>query len=152
MFYDGTRIYLSYQASEMLLFYVYFITCSKIHLKTLQMVLQKLCKHQSSYNSINIAIGGILPSDASWPVNGVLIKEVNKQNVPSHSVNNSCCTFANTLLNPDLFFSDNVHVVEKRNLKFAESIFSSIQNCNSVTCNKHKQFLIYYEMAVYFKF
>ena len=35
-----------------------------------------------------------------------------------------------------------VHLVEKENLKLAESIFSSIKSCNGVTCNKHKQFLI----------
>ena len=33
---------------------------------------------QSKYNSINIAIGGILPRDASWSINRVLIKEVNE--------------------------------------------------------------------------
>ena len=33
---------------------------------------------QSSYNSINIAIGGILPHDASWSISQVLIKEVNQ--------------------------------------------------------------------------
>ena len=33
---------------------------------------------QSSYDSINIAIGGILPRDASWSVNRVLIKEISK--------------------------------------------------------------------------
>ena len=32
---------------------------------------------QSSYNSINNPIGGILPSDASWSVSRVLIEEVN---------------------------------------------------------------------------
>ena len=32
---------------------------------------------QSSYNSINIAIVGILPHDASWSISQVLIKEVN---------------------------------------------------------------------------
>ena len=32
---------------------------------------------QSSYNSINNPIGGILPSDASWSINRVLIEEVN---------------------------------------------------------------------------
>ena len=32
---------------------------------------------QSSYNSINNPIGGILPSDASWSINQVLIEEVN---------------------------------------------------------------------------
>ena len=32
---------------------------------------------QSSYNSINNPIGGILPSDTSWSINRVLIEEVN---------------------------------------------------------------------------
>ena len=44
MFYGKPRIFLSYQASKMLLFYVGQITCSKIHLKTLQIESQKLCK------------------------------------------------------------------------------------------------------------
>ena len=39
----GPRI--SYQASKMSLFYVGQMTCSKIHMKTLQMVLQKLRNH-----------------------------------------------------------------------------------------------------------
>ena len=54
-------------------------------------------------------------------------------------------------LNPDLFFLDNVHLVEQGNLKLAESIFSSIENCNGVTCNNQKQFLMSYKMAVSFK-
>ena len=33
---------------------------------------------QSKYNSVNIAIGGILPHDASSSINRVLIKEVNE--------------------------------------------------------------------------
>ena len=45
MFYGKPRIFLSYQASKMLLFYVGQITCSKIHLKTLQMDSQKLSEH-----------------------------------------------------------------------------------------------------------
>ena len=63
----------------------------------------------------------------------------------------SCWTFANGSLNPDLFISDNVHLVKKGNLKLVESIFSLIKNCNDVTCNKHKQFLAFYKMAVSFK-
>ena len=57
---------------------------------------------------------------------------------------------ANGSLNPDPFFLDNVHLLEKGNLKLAESIFSSLENCNGVTCNK-KKFLISYKMAVSFK-
>ena len=49
------------------------------------------------------------------------------------------------------FFLDNVLLVEKGNLKWAESIFRSIKNCNDVTCSKHKQFLASYKMAVSFK-
>ena len=113
---------------------------------------------QSSYNSINIAIGGMLPRDASWSINRVLIKEVNQILKAKCSKSffiyisyDSCWTFANGSLNPDLFFSDNVHLVEKGNLKLAESIFSSIKNYNDITCNKHKQFLTSFKMAVSFK-
>ena len=106
---------------------------------------------QSSYNSINIAIGGLLPHDASWSINRVLIKEV-KQILKAkcsksffiYIGHDRCWTFANGSLNPDLSFSDNVHLVEKGNLKLAESIISSTENCNGVICNKHKQFLICY--------
>ena len=66
---------------------------------------------QSKYNSINIAIGGILPRDASWSINRVLIKEVNKILKEKCSrlffiyINcDSCWTVANGSLNPDLFF------------------------------------------------
>ena len=44
-----------------------------------------------------------------------------------------------------------MHLVEKGNLKLAESIFSSIKNCNDVTCNQHEQFLTSYKVAVSFK-
>ena len=77
-------------------------------------------KFQSSYNSINIAIGGILPRDASYSINWVVFKEFD------HILKTKCSksffmyigcdcswTFANGSINPDLFFSDNVHLVEK---------------------------------------
>ena len=95
---------------------------------------------QSKYNSINIAIGGILPRNVSWSINRVLIKEVNEilQEKCSklffiYISYDSCWTVANGSLNPDLFFLDNVHLVEQGNLNLAESIFSSIENCNGVT-------------------
>ena len=56
---------------------------------------------QSNYNSINIAIRGILPHDGSWSINRVLIKEVNKtlkaicsQSFFLHVTYNSCWTVA----------------------------------------------------------
>ena len=55
---------------------------------------------QSSYNSINNPIGGILPSDASWSINQVLIEEVNGILKAKYSNSffiyigyDSCCTF-----------------------------------------------------------
>ena len=99
---------------------------------------------QSSYKSINIVIGSIiLPRDASWSINQVFIKEVNhilkakcSKSLFIYIGYDSCWIFANGSFNADLFFSDNVHLAEKGNLKLIEAIFSSIKNCNSVTCNK----------------
>ena len=100
---------------------------------------------RSKYNSINIAIGGTLPRDASWSINRVRIKEVNEMLKAKCSKlfftyisYDSYWTVANVSLNPDLSFLNNVHLVEKGNLKLAESIFSLIENCNGVTCNKQK--------------
>ena len=89
---------------------------------------------QSSYNSIDIAIGGIFSRDASWSINWVLIKKVNQILKAKCSKSffiyigyYSCWTFANGSLNLGLFFLDNVHLVEKGNLKMEEPIFSSIR-------------------------
>ena len=105
---------------------------------------------QFSYNSINIANGGILPLDVIWSINRMLIKEVNEILKAKCSMSffiyigyDSCWTFANYSLNPDLFFSGNLHLVKKGHLKFE----NKIENYNGVTCNKHKQFLISYKMA-----
>ena len=102
---------------------------------------------QSSYNSINIAIGSILRLDASWSINRVLIKEVKQVLKAKCSKSffiyigyDSCWTFANGSLNPDLFFLDNVHLVEKENLKLTDqfSVHSKLRHLYGVTCNKHK--------------
>ena len=113
---------------------------------------------QSKYNSVNIAIGGILPRDASSSINRVLIKEVNEILKEKCSrlffiyiSYDSCWTVANGSLNPDLFFLNNVHLVEQGNLKLVESIFSSIENCNGFNCNNQKQSLTSSKMAVSFK-
>ena len=62
----------------------------------------------------------------------------------------SCWTVANDPPNSDLFLLNNVHLVEKGDIKLPESIFSSIKNCYGVTCNEHKQFLISDKMAMCF--
>ena len=70
----------------------------------------------------------------------MLIKEVNEilkakcsKSFFTYVEYDSHWTVANGSLNPDLFFSDSVHLVGKGNLKLAESIFTSIENCNGVT-------------------
>ena len=69
----------------------------------------------------------------------MLIKEVNEilKSKSSKSfyiyIDHDCCwTVANGSLNPDLFFLNDVHLVEKGDLKLAESIFSSIKICHCV--------------------
>ena len=80
---------------------------------------------QCKYNSIIIAIGGILPRDASWSINWVLIKGVNETLKEKSSrlffiyiSYNSCWTVANGSLNPDLCILDNVHL--NLNFKFKQ--------------------------------
>ena len=74
---------------------------------------------QSNYNSINIAIGDILPCDASCSINWVLIKEV-KEILKGRSKSffiyiryDSSRTFANSSLKTDLFALDYMHPVER---------------------------------------
>ena len=157
MFYGRPTIRLSYQASKMLLFCVEQKTGSKIHLKTSQIVslIEIAQTSQSKYNSINIVVGGILPRDASWSIDQVLIKEVNEILKPKCSKSffiyisyDNCWTVADGSLNPDLFLLDNIHLVKKGNLKLAEySVQLKLQRHHL----KHKQFLISYKMAVSFK-
>ena len=86
---------------------------------------------KSKYDSIYIFVCGILPHDFNWSVIRVYIKEVNET-----KCSQSCFTFicpdsdwalSNGSLDPDLFYLDNVHLVESGNLKLAELIFSLIK-------------------------
>ena len=153
MIYSKSRVSLSYQALKMFLFYVGQKTCSKVCLKILEMVLQKLRKH---YNpNITQSLFPLVVYFFVMPA-GLLIECLVKRPKKFKSkmfqviLYNSCWTVANGSLNPDPFFLNIVHLVEKGNLKLAELIFSSFENCNGVTCNK-KQFLKSYKMAVSFK-
>ena len=61
-------------------------------------------------------------------------------------------TLANGSLNADLYYSDRLHLVEKGNLKLAESIFNSIEVSSDVICRNHdNKFGKSYKMAVSFK-
>ena len=57
---------------------------------------------------------------------------------------------ANGSLNVDLYYSDRLHLVEKGNLKLAESIFNSVEVSNDAICHNHNnKFSKSYKMAVF---
>ena len=101
MFYSGHRISLSYQANL-------FQDSPEGFADGIIEITETF---HSNYNSINIAISGILPRDASWSINRVLIKEDNEILKAKCSKSffiyisyNSCWTVANGFL-------DNVRLV-----------------------------------------
>ena len=114
---------------------------------------------KTNYSCVNAIIFGILPRDDSWSVNRVSIKKVNQ--ILKLKCYESSCTFvsydsgwslANGFLNADLYYSDRLHLVEKGNLKLAESIFNSIEVPNDFICRNHNnKFSKSYKMAVSFK-
>ena len=72
-----------------------------------------------------------MPRDNSWSVNWVSIKKVNqvlKLKCHESSYTFVSCdsnwTLADGSLNADLYYWDRLHLVEKGNLKLAESIFN----------------------------
>ena len=61
-------------------------------------------------------------------------------------------TLANGSLNADLYYSDRLNLVEKGNLKMAESMFNSIEVSNNLICGNHNnKSRKSYNMAVPFK-
>ena len=113
---------------------------------------------KSKYGSIGIFVCGILPCNFNWSVTQVHIKEVN--DVLKTKCSHLCFTFicpdsnwtlSNGSLDPNLFYLDNVYLVEKGNFKLAGSIFSLIKNFDNVKHNNHIQFNKSYKMAVSFK-
>ena len=107
-----------------------------------------------NYSCVNVIICGILPRDDSWSVNRVSIKKVNQ------ILKLKCCessytfvshdrgwTLAYGSLNAGLYYSDRLHLVEKGNLKLAESIFNSVEVSNE--SNHYSKFSKSYKMAVF---
>ena len=132
----------------MSLFYAGQMTCSKSHLKTLQIVLQKLRKYFNP--TIIRSILPLVVYSLVMPA-GLLIGAKCFQSFCIYISHDSSQNVTNGSLNPYLFFLDSVHQVEKVNLKLAELIYNSIANCKGVICKKHKQFLKLYKMAVFFR-
>ena len=114
---------------------------------------------KTNYSCINIIICGILPCDDSWSVNQVPIKKVNQilklkcyKSSFTFVSYDSGWTLASGSVNVDLYYSDRLHLVEKGNLKLAESIFNSTEVSNDVICRNHNnKFSKSNKMAVSFK-
>ena len=109
-----------------------------------------------NYSCVNVIICGILHRDGNGSVNPVSIKKINQ------ILKLKCCessytfvsygrrlTLADGSLNADLYYSDRLHLLEKGNLKLAESIFNSIEVSND--SNHNNKFSKSYKMAVSFK-
>ena len=87
------------------------------------------------YTNVNVFICGILPSDCYWSINQVYIKDVNKNlklmcvgSQFSYIGRDTNQTLANGSLNPELFYCDKIHLVEKGNSKLSKSIRKSIED------------------------
>ena len=107
------------------------------------------------YPNSSIDISGLLPRDESWSVKRVTIDEINK------SLQYQCIregfiyidqsigwTYKNGELDPVLFYKDSLHLVEKGNVKLAESFCSTRTSSTNVSvspCNSS------YANSVYFK-
>ena len=109
-----------------------------------------------NYSRVNVIICGILPHDDSWSVNQVSIKKVNQilklkccESSYTFATHSRSWTLAGGSLNADLYYSDRLHLVEKGNLKLAESIFNLIEVSNN--SNHNNKFSKSYEMVVSFK-
>ena len=109
-----------------------------------------------NYSCVNVIICGILPRDDSWSVNRVSIKKVNQilklkcfESSYTFVSHDRSWTLADGSFNANLYYSDRLHLVEKGNLKLAESIFNSIEVSND--SNHNNKFSKSYKMAVSFK-
>ena len=87
------------------------------------------------YTNINVFVCGILPRGYYWSINRVYINDVNKilklkyvRFSFSYIGEDTDWTLANGSLNPDFFYSDKIHLVEKGNSKLSKSIRKSIED------------------------
>ena len=104
-----------------------------------------------------VFICGILPRHCYWSINRVYIKDVNEilklkcvRFSFSYIGQNTDWTLANGSLNPELFNSDKIHLVENGNSKLSESIRKSIEDFYDTGNINHYQLTKSYKMAVSF--
>ena len=109
------------------------------------------------YTNVNVFICGVLPSDCYWSINRVYIKDVNEILKLkcvwfsfSYVGQDDDWTLANGSLNPELFYSDKIHLVEKGNSKLSKSIRKIIEDFYDTGNINRYQLTKSYEMAVSF--
>ena len=103
---------------------------------------------KSKYGSISIFACVILSRDFNF---NKILKTKCSQPCLTFICQDDDWTLSNGSLDSDLFYLDNVLLVENGNLKLAESIFSFISHFNNIKHNNHIQFNKSYKMAVLFK-
>ena len=85
------------------------------------------------YHHLNIVVCGLLPRDANWSVNRIYINEINDYLSYKCGLNDfnfvkpKDWTLHNGSLKPNLFYMDNLHLVEEGNMKLSESIINVIK-------------------------
>ena len=85
------------------------------------------------YHHLNIVVCGLLPRDVNWSVNRIYINEINDYQLYKCSLNDfnfvkpKDWTLHNGSLKPNLFYMDNLHLVEEGNMKLSESIINVIK-------------------------
>ena len=92
------------------------------------------------YHHLNIVVCGLLPRDVNWSVNHIFINETNDYLLYRCSLNDfnfikpKDWTLHNGSLKPNLFYMDNLHLVEEGNMNLSESIINVIKpNKNILT-------------------
>ena len=92
------------------------------------------------YKNSNVIVCGLLPRDESWSVNRVYIKELNEY--LHHKCNFIGVTFIDQIdwtsqngsLKSNLYYDDNLHLIEEGNAKLAALIYKHI---NPPVCNNN---------------
>ena len=135
---------------------------NNLHLDTLEDIADGIIKIGSKfkrlYINVNAFISGILPLDCYWSIlNRVYIKDVNeilKLNRVRFSFSyigqDTDWTLASGFPNPELFYSDKIHLVGKGNSKLSKSIPKSIEDFYDTGNINRYQLRKSYKMAVSF--
>ena len=85
------------------------------------------------YHHLNIVVCDLLPRNVNWSVNRIYINEINDYLLYKCSLNDfnfvkpKDWSLHNGSLKPNLFYMDNLHLVEERNMKLSESIINVIK-------------------------